>query len=84
VDFPYGNKSDNKKSDWIRLIENKDIAQQFAIIFFCDKAFYCDKKSSLFFVGNRARSPGRSCYVRIDAIAVAADVSELAIPLQGM
>jgi hypothetical protein len=84
VDFPCGNKSDNKKSDWIRLIENKDIAQQFAIIFFCNKAFYCDKKSSLFLLETGALPPGRSCHVGIDAIAVAADVSELAIPLQGM
>jgi hypothetical protein len=54
ADFHCGNKSDSKKSGFIRLIENKDIAQQFAITFFRNKAFYCDKKSSLFFVGNRA------------------------------
>jgi hypothetical protein len=54
VDFHYGNKSDSKKAGFIRLIEIKDIAQRFAITFFCNKAFYCDKKSSLFFGGNRA------------------------------
>jgi hypothetical protein len=52
--------------------------------FFAIKRFIAIKNHRCFFVGNRALPPGRSCRVGIDAITVAADVSELAIPLQGM